>query len=66
MNLGCSIIQEGIGLSTSKVQPLLNKHKNMNSVCMEASMSERNGVMTIRENSLNSDSRAYTVDMLKM
>ena len=58
-DLGCSTTQGGIGLGTGKVQPLLNEHKNTNSVSMEASMSERNGVTTTGENSLDSNSGAW-------
>ena len=58
MDLGCSTTQEGIGLGMGKVQPLLNKHKNTNSVSMEASTLERNGITTTRENSLDGNSGA--------
>ena len=59
IDLGCSMTQKGIGLGMGKVQPLFNKHKNTNSFSMEASTSERNGVMTTQENSLDSDSRTW-------
>ena len=58
-NLGCSTTQGGIGLGMGKVQPLLNEHKNMNSVSIEASTLERNGVTTTGENSLDGDSGAW-------
>jgi hypothetical protein len=50
-------MQGSISLGTGLVQLLLNKHKDMNGVGIEASTLEGDCVMPTREDSLNSDSR---------
>ena len=55
-----ALMMEGsFGLGMVKMEPLPDKHEDMNCVCLETGMSERDSVLPTQENSFNSNSRTY-------